>query len=344
MTQTNFGKWKKTGSTLGQGGQGVVYEVVSVENPDGPRYAMKVLGKSRPAKAVERFHREIEALKNLDHPNILKVIDHSDLSSENHFFVVELLEKADTLQTLLQDRKSPFFADPMKGLDFFMVLLDVIGECAKHGIVHRDLSPANVLFLSDGKIKVIDFGLCQFEDAERLTLIDEGVGTPNYMAPETESGSDQAITFKADLYSAGKLLWSAMTNQFAFARESPVFTSKSLCKVFPEQPATWHLHHIFQNTVRRRSDDRFPSVEKALQETRAVRNLILGRYPPLELFNSRCPTCGFGTLSKFDQSHAVFGNPNPQGIVALQCTHCHVCFAIDMAKLNAEIERRKKLE
>lgn len=200
MTQTSFGKWKKTGSTLGQGGQGAVYEVVSVENPDGPRYAMKVLGKSRPTKALERFHREIEALKKLDHPNILKVIDHSDLSSENHFLVVELLEKADTLRTLLQDRKSPCFADPMKGLDFFMVLLDVIGECTKHGIVHRDLSPANVLFLSDGKIKVIDFGLCQFEDAERLTLIHEGVGTPNYMAPETESGSDQEITFKADLY------------------------------------------------------------------------------------------------------------------------------------------------
>jgi serine/threonine protein kinase len=296
MTQTTFGKWKKTGSTLGQGGQGVVYEVVSSENPDGPRYAMKVLGKSRPSKAVERFHREIEALKKLDHPNILKVIDHSDVSSENHFLVVELLDKADTLRTLLQDRNSPCFGDPMKSLDFFMVLLDVIGECAKRGIVHRDLSPANILFLPDGKIKIIDFGLCQFEDAERVTLIDEGVGTPNYMAPETESGSDQAVTFKADLYSAGKLLWSVMTNQFAFARESPVFTSKSLCSIFPEQSVTWHLHHVFEKTVRRCPDDRFPSVEKAFQETHAVRSLVQGRYPPLESFNSRCPTCGFGTL------------------------------------------------
>jgi serine/threonine protein kinase len=344
MTHTILGKWKKTGSTLGQGGQGAVYEVVKIDNPDGPRYAMKIIGKSRPPKAVERFHREIEALKKLNHPNILRVIDHSDISSEEHFLVVELLEKADTLRTLLQDRKSPCFANPLKGLDFFSVLLDVIGECAKHGIVHRDLSPANVLFLPDGNIKVIDFGLCQFEDAQRMTLIDEGVGTPNYMAPETESGSDQEITFKADLYSAGKLLWSAVTNQFAFARESPVFTSKSLANVFSDQPTTWHLHHIFEKTIRKRAGDRFPSVEKAVEETNTTRSLILGRYPPLELFKSRCPICGFGTLSKFDQSHAVFGNPNPQGIIALQCTHCHVCFAIDMAKLNAELERRKKLE
>src|SRR4030043_28214 len=57
-------------------------------------------------------------------------------------------------------------------------------------VVHRDISPSNILILPDETIKVIDFGLCQIENEDKITLIDEGVGTQNYMSPECESGAE----------------------------------------------------------------------------------------------------------------------------------------------------------
>src|SRR5207245_774412 len=98
---------------------------------------------------------------------------------------------------------------------------------------HRDLSPANVLVTDDGRIILIDFGLCQIENGNRVTLTAEAVGTQHYRPPECSGFSSTVVTSKADLYSAGKILWSMVTNQFVFDREEPAFNELALSQLLP---------------------------------------------------------------------------------------------------------------
>ena len=231
----------------------------------------------------------------------------------------------------------------MKSLDLFTQIVEVIRECEAIGIVHRDLSPANILIVPDESIKVIDFGICQIEEATRITLTDEGVGTPYYLAPECEPGAEGEISSSSDLYSAGKILWSAITNLMALARESPVFNAKSMESIFPDHPQTWHLHHIFEKTIRHKPVDRWKDAKEALGDCTIIRLVIARGYPPLELTTEFCPVCGMGTLDSAE-GRTVFANPLPSGISAMQCSDCGYCFAVNRGKGREKIEARKKLE
>jgi serine/threonine protein kinase len=337
-------KWKSTGKTLGEGGQGTVIEVVEQGAEGGATFALKALARGKPAKAYERFAREIQAIKNLNHPAIIKIIDRSEHPSDFHYYVMELIPTAISLKKLVGSNQNHFHRDPLKSLQLFIQLLEVIKACEEIKIVHRDLSLANILLLPDNSIKVIDFGICQLEEAETITLTDEGVGTPNYMAPECESGAGGGAAAASDMYSAGKILWSLIANMNAFSRENPVFNSKSMNAIFPDLPSTWHLHHIFEKTVRHNPVNRWQKVEDALRMSRRVHFLVASGYLPLESIANTCPICGFGYLDSFDGSHVVFGNPNPRGIVSSQCSYCGFCFAINSAKIENTLKSRKQLE
>jgi serine/threonine protein kinase len=256
---------------------------------------------------------------------------------------------------------NPFFHNPTRALDLFQQICAALTACEENRpkIVHRDLSPSNVLIASDLTVKLIDFGVCQIEASETVTLVDEGVGTVNYMAPECESGQNRAIDVGADLYSAAKILWTAITGRRAFSRESPVFREMSMTGMFPREPMTWHLHHIFEKTIRHDRRNRYPSAKDALAGSGWVRYLIICGYPPLEQIvapasntfrpfwrkrPTRCPICGVGNLLEFNGGHVVFGNPNPQGIFSLQCSYCGFCFPVNLLKAREILESRKKLD
>ena len=230
-------RWKATGRTLGQGGQATVVEVQDSRDEHPGNYALKGLASGKPAKAYERFVREIDALRSITHPGIIRVVDHSVPDCDFHFYVMELLEGVHPLKKLLGTPHNPYFGDVLASLSLFIDLLSAIEACEKAGIVHRDLSPSNTLILPNKSPKLIDFGICRVQDAETITLTDEGVGTQNYMAPECESGATNGkITSQAGYLLSGQDLWSAITNQQAFAREAPVFGHKSLKALFPEIP------------------------------------------------------------------------------------------------------------
>ena len=337
-------RWKSTGRTLGEGGQATVVEVEDSRGELTGKYALKGLASGKPAKAYERFAREVEAIKAVSHPNIIRIVDHADPGAQFHFYVMELLEGATALKKVIGTDKNHYHGNALAGLSLFIDLLQAIEACEQKGIVHRDMSPANVLVLPNNSIKIIDFGICQADEHETITLTDEGVGTPTYMAPECESGAGRPISSQADLYSAGKIVWSAVTNLHAFAREAPAFNHKSMYAIFPDNPALWHLHHIFEKTVRNNAKDRWRSAGEALKEAYHVRYLVASHYPPIELISERCPLCGVGKLGPFDLSHMVFGNPNPKGITALQCSYCGFCFAKNVALTKELLKQRSQLQ
>ena len=340
-------RWQSTGETLGGGGQAQVHLVIDKNNKkNSSRYALKALRKKGPGQAYERFYREIDAVKRLDHSNIIKIFDHSNPEAKFHYYVMEYIKGAKSLMQLIDSSDNPFYNNPLKSLELFYQICEAIYECENSTppIVHRDLSPSNILVLPDLFIKIIDFGVCQIESGTPITLIDEGIGTINYMAPECESGSDERIAVGADLYSAGKILWSAMTGKRVFSREKAVFTKQSMSKIFPDNPPSWHLFHIFQNTIRHDWRERWGSAKYALSSALFVKNLIKNGYAPLEIITHRCPICGVGELDSFQGSHMVFGNPNPSSISAVQCSYCGICLAINFKLKNENLKKQTNLE
>ncbi len=337
-------RWQPTNRTLGQGGQGQVVVVTDTTGELNGECALKGLTKGKSSIAYERFAREVDAIKQLDCTSIIKVIDHSQPSDDFQFYVMEFHPAAKSLKQVMTSGDNPFAGNSLKSLSFFIRLVEAFSNWEQLGFAHRDLSPANVLILPNEEIKIIDFGLCQMPENETITLADEGVGTPNYMAPECESGSLESVTSVADLYSIGKLLWSAITNKMVFSRERPAFNEKAMSKEFPDSSETWHLHHLFEGTIRHKPSDRFPTSNAALQCARRVQQLIKTGSPPLEvILQGRCPSCGWGLLKSFPESHSVFGNPNPSGIVSLQCDYCGECFAMNRKEPKRTFQLRMEL-
>jgi serine/threonine protein kinase len=336
--------WQPTGVTLGSGGQADVHLVTRRDQPDGPRFALKVLRNVQSSEARQRFRREIEAVKHLDHPAIVKVVDQSDPDDQFQFYVMEYYEGAKTLASIIFSGSNPFHGKPLRCLDLFERIILPLRACeqASPPVIHRDINPKNILLLPDWSLRLIDFGVCQIRDGEIITLVDEDVGARNYAAPECEAGNDAQIGVHSDLYSAAKVLWSALTSQRAFSREEPAFGSRSLAQMFP-RPLAWHLTLLFEKTVRASPADRFHTTDELLIALREVRYLIEGGYPPIEEASKRCPSCGSMKLTEFPQGHCVFGNPNPQGVLSIICSYCGFGFVRNMDYIRQSIERRKAL-
>ena len=125
-------------------------------------------------------------------------------------------------------------------------------------------------------------------------------------------------------------------------REEAVFNAKSMTSMFPGSPETWHLHHVFQKTIRHLPSDR-GSIESVLATAERVRYLISSGFPPLEKIRDFCPICGIGELGQGQGLHNVFGNPNPPGIYSYQCNYCGVCFAINRKVSSDWLKKHSEL-
>ena len=337
--------WRSTGTTLGRGGQGDVEIVSRKDQPEGPKYALKALRNTGSPQALKRFRREIEAIKKLTSSVIVQVIDHSKDDDSFQFYVMEYHEGAETLDSIITSTSNPYHGNVVKGLDLFEQIISAIQDCQASvpPIVHRDINPKNIIVLPDDTVRLIDFGICQVQDGTMITLVDENVGARNYTSPECEAGYDESIGVSSDIYSAAKVLWAAITSKRAFAREAPVFTDRSMEKMFPTRPDTWHLSHIFEKTIRQNHSDRVQGVGETLDLIRLVRNVIDLGFPPLLEVASRCPSCGLKTVGDYMEGYGMVGNPMPRGLVSLMCRSCGFWFIRNIELLKDNIRRQEGL-
>jgi len=342
--------WKSTGKTLGRGGQGEVHLVTKrdeADEPDPTKYALKMLRNVGSSQARMRFRREIKAVMDLDHPAIIKVIDCSSENEPFQYYVMEYHEGAQSLDRVIFSGSSPFCGNTLLSLDLFEKIVSAIRACSEHAspIVHRDINPKNILLLDDGSIRLIDFGICQFEDGDLITFVDEDVGTRNYTSPECENGYESKTGVWSDMYSASKVLWSVITSQRAFAREEAVFRNRSMTAMFPSKPETWHLSRIFEQTIRDNPTNRFSNANELLSRIDSLRNIVQQGFPPLEFVGHRCPSCGWmgGNIEEYGDGYRIFGNPNPSGVISYKCNQCGFIFVRDVTILRNLAEERAKL-
>ncbi len=204
---------------LGRGGTGRVFAAMQ-EWPPRP-VAVKVL---RPELLTEgarrRFRRETRALARLDHPGIARIHSaglHLERGVELPFVVMELVDGAQPLTAWWAASRASLEAR----VALFADICDAVHHGHVRGLVHRDLKPSNVLVGSDGRAKVIDFGVASMtgDEGQAMTLTRAVAGTPGYMAPEQfESG--QAVDLRTDVHGLGLLLFECLAGRPAFAREN----------------------------------------------------------------------------------------------------------------------------
>jgi serine/threonine-protein kinase len=169
----------------------------------GRAVAVKVLAEGLaddPAFAA-RFRREAQLAGRLTHPNLVRVFDFGQVAGRP-YMVMEYVPGA-----TLADRIALGTARDMDQERLAADLLTALAQIHGAGIVHRDVKPSNVLFDEDGRARLGDLGIAQPEDATRLTLTGNVIGTLRYMAPEVADG--QPATAESDLYSAGVVLAEA---------------------------------------------------------------------------------------------------------------------------------------
>ena len=319
--------WNLTGEHLGSGGQGHVYLVTKRESNDGKEYALKALKNPATAQARDRFRREIEIVQDIDHPSIIQIHDYAKQDEDFQFYVMDYHPEARSLDdVILSQSTNPFHGNVSLSLDLFEKIVVAMGVCEKNDpkVIHRDINPENILLLKDGSIRLIDFGICHFENGETITLTDENVGRRNYTAPECESGGESPASIRSDIYSAAKTLWSAITSRNAFSREKPVFSPNpnSMQVMFPNNTETWHLEQIFTKTIRINPSDRFASTDELLESLADIRYKIERGFPPPEIAHIRCPSCGDRNFSDFPDAEKFFGQLEFRSFGAVQCDSC----------------------
>lgn len=211
-------------SELGRGGSSTVYAAV---NAQGQSVALKVLPlelASNPT-SLRRFEREYNALQQLDHPNIVQVLDFG-VAEGRPYLCMERMEEqtlADRIES--QSMSTPDWSSERlnQAVQIMVQVTTAAKELHEKGIVHRDIKPSNILFDPKGNAKLGDFGLAHQQSATMLTTEGKALGTLAYMAPERlmSNAPDASKSPTVDVYSLGVCLFQSLTKELPFHGRYP---------------------------------------------------------------------------------------------------------------------------
>ncbi|MES2788359.1 MAG: serine/threonine-protein kinase [Planctomycetota bacterium] len=216
MNVTQIGPYEIL-SKIGSGGMGSVY--LGRHQVTGEQAAVKVLPATlaREDGFVERFSREIDSMKKLSSPHIVKLFE-SGVDNDTYYYSMEYVEGETLTQLLRRERRVSWGA----AIDFGVQICYALKAAHDAGIIHRDLKPSNLLLTMDGTIKLTDFGVAQVFATDRLTVTGGIVGTAEFMSPEQAEG--KRASKQSDLYSLGAVLYAMVCGK-------PPFTGNTAMEV-----------------------------------------------------------------------------------------------------------------
>lgn len=210
--------------------------------------------------AAQRFKREVEALKSIQHPGILRIIE---ASVTERWFVTQYHPGG-----TLANASERYRGDALSALKAFRSIVDAVAHLHEKGYVHRDIKSPNVFIGADGRLVLGDFGIVFFEDQEhtRLTSSFERVGSRDWMAPWAHTGTrvdDVRPSF--DVFPLGKLLWVMVAGRKILP---PYRTHRSpqhkLEEMFPGRPGMEQINSILDNCIVTEEAECLPSAEPLL--------------------------------------------------------------------------------
>jgi serine/threonine protein kinase len=251
-------------SPLGAGGMGEVYRARDTKLDR--EVAIKVLPEklAGDAAALARFEREARAVAALSHPNILGIYD---LGREDGvtYVAMELLH-GETLRERLEEGALP----QRKALEYALQIAHALAAAHEKGIVHRDLKPENVFVTSEGRVKVLDFGLAKVGMSEddgtkspTVAATEPGtvMGTVGYMSPEQVRG--KPADHRSDIFSFGAVLYEMLSGERAFRGESAAETMAAIAQKDPPQLSEFggkfppSIERLLRHCLEKRPEERF---------------------------------------------------------------------------------------
>ncbi|NLZ39380.1 MAG: Stk1 family PASTA domain-containing Ser/Thr kinase [Firmicutes bacterium] len=253
---------------IGDGGTAFVYK--GMDNLLNRHVTIKVL---RPEYVsdqdfVRRFRREAQAAASLSHANIVSIYD---VGFENgiHYIVMEYIPGQSLKELIESQGRLPY----RTAAEYAMQIALALNNAHKHGIIHRDVKPHNILISDDGRVKVTDFGIAQAVTASTVTYSGAILGSVHYFSPEQARGG--ATGEKSDIYSLGIVLYEMLTGEVPFSGDSPVSIAvKHLQEPFPDAqnidpdiPDT--LNKIIKRAVEKEPEKRYQSAKEMAEELSA---------------------------------------------------------------------------
>jgi hypothetical protein len=245
---------------VGQGGMAVVYR--AIDETLKREVAIKILHQhlAGEPESKARLEREAQSVAKLHHENILEIFDYSGPDSPSSYIVTEFID-GQTLKEFLAAR-------PLAYPEVAALIAIEVGGALTHahaaGIIHRDVKPENVMIRKDGVLKLMDFGIAQVVDLQRMTVTGQLLGSPAYMAPELIEG--KPLDFRTDVFAVGVMLYQLATGSLPFAGKNPHDVLRRIVEgKFPD-PRTLNkrlsdgLARFLTHALAHRPDDRYAAL------------------------------------------------------------------------------------
>jgi serine/threonine-protein kinase len=245
---------------LGAGGMADVY--LAEDQELGRRVAIKILNgrHANDDQFIERFRREAKNAAALNHPNIVSIYDRGE-AEDTYYIAMEFLDGRTLKELIVSRGKAPVNVV----IEYARQILSALRFAHRHGIVHRDIKPHNVLVDGEGRVKVTDFGIAR-AGTSQMTETGSIVGTAQYLSPEQARGGE--IDPRSDLYSLGIVLYELLTGKTPFEGETPVEIAMKHLSTAPKPPSKLRpdippeLDMVVLRALAKDPDDRYQSADE----------------------------------------------------------------------------------
>lgn len=297
---------------IGVGGMAVVYK--AYDSIDDRIVAIKILKDEYLANEEfrRRFKNESKAIAVLSHPNIVKVLN-VNYGDRLQYIVMEYVEGITLKEYIEQQGKLGI----KETVHFTMQILRALQHAHDKGIVHRDIKPQNIMLLSNGNIKVTDFGIARFSYSDTKTMTDSAIGSVHYISPEQARGD--ATDDRADIYSVGVVMYEMLTGQLPFQSENSVSVALMQLQSDPKRPRELNssipvgLEQIVMHAMQKNANDRYQSAAEMLLDIEEFKRNPSIRFQQ-NYFVDNDPTKYVGRKQDFTNTKippVVNGNPIP---------------------------------
>ena len=251
--------------TLGKGGMGYVYK--ALDKKLKREVAFKILDSNSDVESIKRFYLEAQAMKELDHQNIVHVFDFGQQGKQ--LFIAMTYVQGISLAEILQNKSKLSF-------EAIEVIIKQIARgllyAHSKGIVHRDVKPSNIMLTRDNRVYIMDFGISYIQEMEkeRLTRTGMTMGTPEYMSPEQCHGDE--VTLQSDIYSMGVILYEMTCGRLPFEGNRPVEIALKHVQEPPPAPELFRedipegLSELILKCLKKKLNERFHDMQEFLDE------------------------------------------------------------------------------
>ena len=249
---------------LGRGGMGRVYKALDTELNE--KIALKLLKPQIAADEdmIERFRNELKTARTVTHQNICRMYD-LGVDRGNYFITMEYVSGED-LKSMLNMMG---MLGPGKTVSVGIQICRGLLEAHKHGVVHRDLKPQNIMIDREGVVRIMDFGIARTSKSKGITGAGIMIGTPEYMSPEQAEGKE--VDRRSDIYSLGVVLYEMATGALPFQGENPLSIAMKQKGEIPKSPKEVNpginddLNRVILKCLEKEKDNRYANVAELVE-------------------------------------------------------------------------------